>query len=57
VHDQEVAHDGVEGRVAERKLVGVCLAEVESGMQPASERDHRAGDVHPHHRSSAFGCT
>jgi hypothetical protein len=56
VHDQEVAHDGVEGRVAERKLVGVCLAEVESGMQPASERDHRAGDIYPHHRSSSFGC-
>jgi hypothetical protein len=40
VEDREVADDRVEGVILEGERVGVGLAELEPGMQPAGEGDH-----------------
>ena len=47
VEDGEVADDGVEGRVPERKGVRIRLPEVDIRMEPSREGDHRFGDVRP----------
>ena len=55
VEDQEVADHGVEGGILERELVRVGLAELELGMKPAGDFDHRGGDVDPDHRGAPLG--
>jgi hypothetical protein len=50
MQQREVTHHDVERTVAERQRLRAPGTEVQPGMPPTGEGDHRRGDVHPHHR-------